>query len=89
MQNECSSFIAELLSPLTVKIWEWDSSAIINEIFQLRETNYHLRRVLFIVPPVHTVYNGIESAWYVGSKIWEVISSNSSAGFKQRVKIKD
>ena len=48
---------------------------IINEIFQLSEkSNYNLRYTSeFIIPPIHSVYHGSESASYSEPKIWELI----------------
>ena len=44
-----------------------------NEIFKLREnTHYNLRGTSqFRVDPIHSVFNGRESASYLGTKIWE------------------
>ena len=46
-----------------------------NEIFQLREkSHYNLRYTSeFIIPPIHSVYHGRESASYLGSKHCELI----------------
>ena len=51
------------------------SPVIINEIFQLREeSHYNLRYTPnFVIPPIHSVYHGSESASYLGPKIWELI----------------
>ena len=48
---------------------------IMNEIFQLREkSHYNLRYTSeFIIPPIHSVYHGSESASYLGPKRWELI----------------
>ena len=48
---------------------------IMNEIFQLREkSHYNLRYTSeFIIPPIHSVYHGRESASYLGTKLWELI----------------
>ena len=46
-----------------------------NEVFKLREeTCYHLRHTRqFLVDQIHSVFNGSESASYLGRKIWEQI----------------
>ena len=51
------------------------SPEIMNEIFQLREkSHYNLRYTSeFIIPPIHSVYHGSESASYLEPKIWELI----------------
>ena len=48
---------------------------LLNEVFKLREeTHYHLRLTTqFLVDPIHSVFNGSESASYLGTKIWEQI----------------
>ena len=48
---------------------------IMSEIFQLREKyHYNLRYTTeFIIPPIHSVYHGRESAPYLGLKLWELI----------------
>ena len=45
--------------------------AVMNKVFKLRETPYHnLRHTLqFSTDPVHSLYNGTESASYLGSEI--------------------
>ena len=45
---------------------------IMNDIFKLREnTHYNLRGTSqFLVDPIHSVFNGSESASYLGPKIW-------------------
>ena len=47
------------------------SPNIMSEIFQLREsTHYHLRHTSqFMAHPIHGVYNGSESASYLGPEI--------------------
>ena len=44
---------------------------IMNEIFQLREQSYYnLRHTSsFVIPPIHSVYHGSESASYLGPKM--------------------
>ena len=50
------------------------SPEIMNEVFQLREQTHHLRNTTqFLVDPIHIVFNGSESASYLGPKIWEQI----------------
>ena len=51
------------------------SPEIMNEIFQLRKkSHYNLRYTYeFIIPPIHSVYHGSESASYLRPKIWELI----------------
>ena len=48
---------------------------IINEVFKLRNTpHYNLRHIShFFIDPIHSVYNGTESASYLRPKIWEQI----------------
>ena len=48
---------------------------IMNEVFKLRkERHYHLRHTAqFVVDPIHSVFNGSESASYLGPKIWKQI----------------
>ena len=48
---------------------------IMNDIFKLREnTHYNLRHTSqFLVDPIYSVFNGSESASYMGPKIWEEI----------------
>ena len=69
------------------------SPEIINDIFKLREnTHYNLRHTSqFLVDPIHSVFNGSESALYLGSKIWEQIpceikNINSLVGFKKEIR---
>ena len=51
------------------------SPDIMSEIFQLIEnTHYYLRHTSqFIAHLIHSVYNGSESASYLGPKVWELI----------------
>ena len=50
------------------------SPEIMNEVFKLREETYSLRYTAqFLIDPVHSVFNGSESASYLGPKIWEQI----------------
>ena len=48
---------------------------IMNEIFQIREkSRYNLRYTSqFLIPPIHSVYNGRESASFMSPKIWKLI----------------
>ena len=48
---------------------------IMNEIFQLREeSHYNLRyKSNFVIPLIHSVYHGSESAPYMRPKNWELI----------------
>ena len=69
------------------------SPEIMNEVFKLREeTRYHLRHTTqFLVDPIHSVFNGSESASYLGPKIWEQIATeiknkDSLVGFKKEIK---
>ena len=69
------------------------SPEIINEVFKLREeTHYHLRHTTqFLVDPIHSVFNGRESAFYLGPKILEQIpteikNNNSLVRFKKEIK---
>ena len=50
-----------------------------NDIFQLRENTHCILRHAsqFLVDPIHSVFNGIESASYLGPKI----KINSLIGF--------
>ena len=67
------------------------SPEIRNEIFKLRENaHYNLRYISqLLVDPIHSVFNGSESASYLGPKIWEQVSFeikniNSLIGFEKR-----
>ena len=64
-----------------------------NEVFKLREEmHYHLRHITqFLLDPIHSVFNGIESASYLGPKIWEQIPTvkkkkTLSSGLKKKLK---
>ena len=66
---------------------------IMNEIFQLREkSRYNLRYTTeFVIPPIHSVYHGRESASYLGPKLRELISTvirqiDTLSGFKKAIK---
>ena len=69
------------------------SPEIMNEVFKLRNTpHYNLRHTsLFSTEPIHSVFNGTESAPYLGLKIWEQIpaeikNKDSLDGFKNEIK---
>ena len=69
------------------------SPEIMNDIFKLKEhTHYYLRHASqFVVDPIHSVFNGSESALYLGPKIWEQIpfeikNINSLVGFKKEIR---
>ena len=51
------------------------SLVIMNEMFQLREeSHYNLCYISkFVIPSIHKVYHGSESALNLGPKIWELI----------------
>ena len=64
-----------------------------NDIFKIREnTHYNLRHTSqFLVNPIHIVFNGSESASYLGPKIWEetptdIKNKDSLIGFKKEIK---
>ena len=68
------------------------SPDIMNEVFKLRNTlHYNLRHTShFSTYPVHSVYNGTESASYLGPKIWEqmpaeIKNTDSLAGFEKEI----
>ena len=68
------------------------SPDIMNGVFKLRNTpHYNLRHTShFSADPMHSVYNGTESASYLGPKIWEQISAenknkDSLNGFKKGI----
>ena len=64
-----------------------------NDVFQIRRSNthYNLRYApTFLTEPIHSVFNGSESASYLGPKIWEQISNdvkmiNSLVTFKKEI----
>ena len=69
------------------------SPEIMNEVFKSRNTpHYNLRHTsLFSTDPIHSVFNGTESASYLGPKIWEQIpveikNKDSLDGFKTEIK---
>ena len=66
---------------------------ITSEAFKLKDTScYDLHYTLqFSTDPVHSVYNGMESVSYLGSKIWEQIpaeikNKESCVEFKREIK---
>ena len=66
---------------------------VISEVFQVRDTPYYNLRnnSQFLTYPIHSVYNGTESASYLGPKIWEQISAEirnkeSLDSFKEKSK---
>ena len=66
---------------------------VINGVFKLRNIpHYNLQHTLhFSTDPIHSAYNGNESASYLRPKIWEQISAeikteDSLDGFKKEIK---
>ena len=69
-----SQFNYRNIQALTIEMYKVAngmSPKIMNEIFQLREkSRYNLRYTSeFIIPPIHSVYNGSESVSYLKPKI--------------------
>ena len=69
------------------------SPEIMNDVFKVRnETHYRLRHTSqFLIEPIHSVFNGSESASYLGPKIWEQIpieikNKDSLISFKKEIK---
>ena len=69
------------------------SPKIMKEIFQIRaESRYNIRYTSqFTNPPIHSVYNGRESVYFMDSKIWKLVPPafkqiKSFSGFKKRIK---
>ena len=69
------------------------SPHIMNEVLKLRNTpHYNLRHTShFSTDLIHSVYNGTESASYLGPKIWEQIpaeikNKDSLDSFKKEIK---
>ena len=69
------------------------SSGIMDGAFKLRITpHYNLRHTShFYTDPIHSAYNGTESASYLGPKIWEQIPAEIENkdflnGFKKEIK---
>ena len=64
------------------------SPEIMNGIFKVRDNTYHLRHTSqFLVDPIHSIFNGSESASYLGPTTWQQIISeiNTHGGFKKRL----
>ena len=69
------------------------SPDIMNEVFKLRNApHYNLRHTShFSTDPIHSAYNGTESASYLGPKIWkqipaEIKNKDYLDGFKKEIK---
>ena len=69
------------------------SPEIMNDVFKVRnEAHYHLRHTSqFLIEPIHSVFNGSESASYLDLKIWEQIpieikNKDSLISFKKEIK---
>ena len=69
------------------------SPEVISEVFQVRDTPYYNLRnnSQFLTYPIHGVYNGTESASFLGPKIWEQIlaeirNKESLDSFKREIK---
>ena len=69
------------------------SPQIMKDVFQIRNiSHYNLRYPpTFVAENIHCVYNGSQSASYLGPKIWEQIPTeiktiNSLAGFKKEIR---
>ena len=61
-----------------------------NDVIQIRNNTHHNLRYAptFLTEPIHNVFNGSESALYLGPKIWEQIPNdvkmiNSLVRFKK------
>ena len=68
------------------------SPQIMNEVFKLRNTpHYNLRHTsLFSTEVIHSVFNGRESASYLGPKIWillMVLRMKLKSGYLQTVRV--
>ena len=59
------------------KVLNGMSPELMNEVFKQRyNVHYNLRHTSqFSVNPIHSVYNGTESASYLGPNIWRQIPS--------------
>ena len=68
------------------------SPTILNDIFASRATHYNLRNpVNFKIRKVYSVYNGTETPFHLGAKIWslvpqEIRQSVSLGDFKSKIK---
>ena len=81
------------LATVLYKIANYMSPKIMSEVFKLRDTLcYNLRHTSqFSTDPIHSAYNGTESASYLGPKIWEQIpaeikNKESLDGSKREIK---
>ena len=70
-----------------------ESSLILTDLFEKRnEQNYDLRKnSQFTIPPLRTVYHGLESISLLGTKIWNILpdslkNANSIEAFKMQIK---
>ena len=75
------------------KVTNGVSPEIMNEIFQVREESRHnlCYKSQLTIPPIHSVYNGRESASFMGPKIWKLIPPafkqiKSLSRFKKAIK---
>ena len=59
-----------------------------NDVFKLREnTHYNLRHTSqFLVNPIRSVFNGSESASYLGQMSFEIKNINSLVSFKKEIR---
>ena len=78
---------------LKCTVFNGTSPEMMNEVFKQRKNPpYNLRLTSqFFVNPIHSVYNGTESASYLAPKIWKQIPSEirnkkSLEGFKREIK---
>ena len=78
---------------LKCTVFNGTSPEMMNEVFKQRKNPpYNLRLTLqFFVNPIHSVYNGTESASYLGPKFWkqifsEIRNKKSLEGFKREIK---
>ena len=65
----------QVLAIVMFKVASGMSPVIMIDIFQLREESHNNLPYIsnFVIPLVHSVYHGSESASYLGPKIWELI----------------
>ena len=75
------------------RVFNGMSPEIMNDVFKQRSNSHHNPRHTsqIFVNPIHTVYNGTDSASYLGPKIWKEIPSEIRnkkflEGFKQQIK---
>ena len=78
---------------LLLKVVNGISPEIMNEVFKQRSDSYYNLRHTSqcFVNPIHSVYNGTESASYLGPNIWKQIPSEiqnkkSLESFKREIK---